>query len=184
MQFGKRIKMTEKVDTKIQFSGLKSGRYTYDFVLGKLFFSSFENENLEDGEVKFSVVMEKGEHLLTFYFSFAGYVSSICDRCLQPLEIPVSGEETLFVKFSDTESSDDENIIVVPENEYQIDLSHVMYEYVATALPIRHVHPDDENGLSTCDSEMLNLLDKMQQKDDDEKEIDPRWEKLKELKVK
>ena len=56
-----------------------------------------------------------------------------------------------------------------------------MYEYVATALPIRHVHPDDENGLSTCDSEMLNLLDKMQQKDDDEKEIDPRWEKLKEL---
>ena len=89
--------MTEKTDTKIQFSGLKSGRYTYDFVLGKLFFSSFENENLEDGEVKFSVVMEKGEHLLTFYFSFAGYVSSICDRCLQPLEIPVSGEETLFV---------------------------------------------------------------------------------------
>jgi uncharacterized metal-binding protein YceD (DUF177 family) len=59
-----------------------------------------------------------------------------------------------------------------------------MYEYVATALPIRHVHPDDENGLSTCDTEMLNLLDKMQQKDDDEKEIDPRWEKLKELKVK
>ena len=48
MQFGKRTKMTEKVDTKIQFSGLKSGRYTYDFVLGKLFFSSFENENLED----------------------------------------------------------------------------------------------------------------------------------------
>jgi uncharacterized metal-binding protein YceD (DUF177 family) len=52
------------------------------------------------------------------------------------LEIPIAGEERLFVKFSDTETTDDENIIVVPENEYQIDLAHIMYEYVATALPM------------------------------------------------
>jgi uncharacterized metal-binding protein YceD (DUF177 family) len=49
---------------------------------------------------------------------------------------------------------------------------------------MRCVHPDDENGNSTCDSEMLNLLDSMQQKEHDENEIDPRWEKLKELKIK
>lgn len=176
--------MTEKIDTKIQFSGLKSGKYTYDFTLNKIFFASFENESLEDGEVNFSVVMEKADHLLTFDFSFAGFVRSICDRCLQSLEIPIEGHERLFVKFSDTETSDDENIIVVPENEYQIDLAHIMYEYVATALPIQHIHPDDENGQSTCDSEMLSLLEKMQQKDNNDNEIDPRWEKLKELKIK
>ena len=176
--------MTNKVDTKIQFSGLKSGKYTYDFTLDGSFFSSFENESLEDGEVNFVVVMEKGEHLLTFDFSFTGCVRTVCDRCLQPIDIPVSGTERLFVKFSDTETSDDENIIVIPENEYQIELSHIMYEYVATALPMRCVHPDDENGNSTCDSEMLNLLDSMQQKEHDENEIDPRWEKLKELKIK
>lgn len=178
------MEMTEKIDTKIQFSGLKSGKYTYDFTLNKTFFSLFENENLEDVEVNFSVVMEKGEHLLTFDFSFTGIVRSICDRCLQPLEIPIAGEERLFVKFSDTETADDENIIVVPENEYQIDLAHIMYEYVATALPMQRIHPDNENGLSTCDSEMLSLLEKMQQKENDENEIDPRWEKLKELKIK
>ena len=176
--------MTNKVDTKIQFSGLKSGKYTYDFTLDGSFFSSFENESLEDGEVNFVVVMEKAEHLLTLDFSFTGCVRTVCDRCLRPLDIPVSGTERLFVKFSDTETSDDENIIVIPENEYQIELSHIMYEYVATALPMRCVHPDDENGNSTCDSEMLNLLDSMQLKEHDENEIDPRWEKLKELKIK
>ena len=73
---------------------------------------------------------------------------------------------------------------MIPENEYQIDLAHVMYEYIVTALPIQHIHPDDENGQSTCDSEMLSLLEKMQQKENNENEIDPRWEKLKELKIK
>ena len=138
---------------------------------------------MEDGEVNFSVVMEKSQYLLTFYFSFEGKIHSVCDRCLQPLEIEISGNETLFVKFSDTETSDDENIIIIPENEYQIDLSHIMYEYVATALPIRHVHPNDDNGQSTCDSEMLRLLEQMQANNNEDK-IDPRWDKLKELKIK
>jgi uncharacterized metal-binding protein YceD (DUF177 family) len=176
--------MAEKIDTKIQFSGLKSGKYNYDFTLNKTFFLTFENENLEDGEVIFSVLMEKGDHLLTFYFSFKGYVRTICDRCLRPLDVPVSGEEKLYVKFSDTESSDDENIMIIPENEHQLDLSQVLYEYVATALPMRCVHPTDENGQSACDSEMIDLLEGMQHQDNNEHEIDPRWEKLKELKIK
>ena len=42
--------MTEKIDTKIQFSGLKSGKYTYDFTLNKInvlfdFFNDFLEEN-------------------------------------------------------------------------------------------------------------------------------------------
>ncbi len=186
MQTRKKGKMSTDIDVKIEFSGLKSGVYKYNFLLNKLFFSRFKNESLQDGEVAFEVTMQKSERLLVFDFSFLGCISSVCDRCLKPLEIPVSGNETLYVKFSNTEISEDENIVVLSENEYQIDLSQIMYEYVVTVLPMRHIHPDDYNGMSTCDRDMMGLLQKMQEKNEKDKEItiDPRWEKLKELKIK
>ena len=36
--------MSRNDDTIIRLSGLKSGRYNYDFSLGKDFFERFENE--------------------------------------------------------------------------------------------------------------------------------------------
>ena len=102
--------MKPKIDTIVQFSGLESGRYEYNYTLDNSFFERFKNEELREGEVNFAVVLEKRERLLMFNFAFHGVVKTICDRCLGELEVPVSGEETLCVKFSDTETSDKEDV--------------------------------------------------------------------------
>ena len=81
--------------------------------------------------------------------------------------------------------SDDDNILIIPENEYQIDLSQFLYECVATAVPMRNVHPDDENGNPTCDKEMLDLLQSVAVDEENpapQEEVNPIWEKLKDLK--
>lgn len=174
--------MKQHIDTEIQFSGLKSGRYEYEVSLDKAFFEGFENELLSDGDVKYVIVLEKKDRLLTFNFTFSGRVKTICDRCLGDLEIEVSGEEMLCVKFSDTEVSEEEDVVYLPENAYKIDLAQWLYEYVVVAMPMQCVHPDDEDGNPTCDPEMLKyLVDENEEVGEGEETIDPRWAALKEL---
>lgn len=176
--------MNNIIDTVVQFSGLKSGRYEYSYALDKAFFEGYENEELCDGNVDFEVVLEKKEHLLMFTFTFQGTVKSICDRCLGEMVIPVNGEEHLCVKFSDTETSEDEDVIFLPEDAFKIDLAQWMYEYVAVSMPMQHVHPEGE-----CDPEMLKFISEekeMSGEDDNVRELgegesDPRWDALKHL---
>ena len=79
--------MKAKIDTTIQFSGLKSGKYVYNYVLDGSFFEGFENEELRDGNVDFAVILEKSERHLLINFTFKGKIKSQCDRCLGELSI-------------------------------------------------------------------------------------------------
>ncbi|MBQ0159449.1 MAG: DUF177 domain-containing protein [Bacteroidales bacterium] len=180
--------MNANIDTTLQFSGLKSGKYEFSYVLDGNFFERFENEELRDGKVDFAINLEKNERLLLINFTFQGTVKSTCDRCLGEIEIPVEGEQTLYVKFSDTETSEDENVIFLPEDAYQIDLAQWMYEYVAVSLPMQKIHPEGQ-----CDPEMLKYItneaiDEAEETGNDDVvnilpdgETDPRWNALKQL---
>ncbi len=186
--------MKSKIDTTIQFSGLKPGSYEYSYILDDDFFKAFENENLSAGNVVFDVELEKTERMLLLRFLFNGVVTTECDRCLEPMTVKVEGKEMLCVKFSNTKTSDNEDELIMPENAYQIDLAEWMYEYVLVAMPLQHIHPDDENGNSTCNPEMLKYIngiadtdESMDEEDADKTDnesidIDPRWAKLLELK--
>ena len=171
--------MNPEIDTTIQFSGLKTGKYTYDYRLDRTFFERFENEELCDGEVFFQVEMEKSERMLMFFFSFHGEIKTTCDRCLGEMKVPVEGTEQLCVKFSDTETSENEDVLILPEGAHQIDLAQWMYEYVAVAMPMQKVHPEGE-----CDPEMLKYITEEEREEEGvnaDGETDPRWDALKQL---
>ena len=180
--------MRPKVDTVVQFSGLSTGKYEYSYVLDNTFFEGYENEDLREGKVDFEVTLERHERMLMFTFLFKGEVKTTCDRCLGEMSVPLEGEEHLCVKFSDTETSDDENVVYLPESAYQIDLAQWMYEYVAVRMPIQKIHEDGK-----CDPEMLKFIsDKPAEevaesaeeevvRELEEGETDPRWDALKQL---
>lgn len=180
--------MKPKIDTNVQFSGLKPGKYTYAYTLDNTFFEGFENEELREGKVDFEVILERRERMLVFDFRFKGEVYTVCDRCLGEMVLPVEGEEQLCVKFSDTDTSEDENVTYLPEGAYQIDLAQWMYEYVAVRVPIQKVHPEGQ-----CNPEMLQYLSEEKSSEaagTEEEEIvrelsegesDPRWDALKQL---
>lgn len=173
--------MKAKYDTTIQFSGLKSGIYEFEYVLDGGFFEGFENEELKDGKVGFAVNLEKKDRLLMIKFVWEGVIKSVCDRCLGELNIPVKGEQVICVKFSDTETSEDENVVYLPEDAYQIDLAQWMYELVAVSMPMQRVHAEGE-----CDPEMLKFIAEADNGQEGERgnksgEADPRWDALKQL---
>ena len=73
-----------------------------------------------------------------------------CDRCLEPLTLPVDVSPRFSVKFSAIPSGElpeDENgreILVLPENEAVLDLGQIVYDFVCLSVPIVKVHPEGE----------------------------------------
>ncbi|MBQ8702756.1 MAG: DUF177 domain-containing protein [Bacteroidales bacterium] len=168
--------MGQNDDRTVRFSGIKPGAYTYEMLLDDTFFDGFENEEIKGGKVHFDVKMERSERVTMLTFVFDGEVRTECDRCLGEMTVRVSGEEQLNVRFSDSEVTDDEQVVILPEDARELELTPWLYEFVAVRLPLQHSHPEGE-----CDPEMVKyLVDEEQMHAEDY--MDPRWEALKELK--
>ena len=157
----------------IPFTGLSLGKYHYNYKIDKAFFDLFEYCEITDGEFDVEVELDKKETMLILDFDLSGKVTTQCDRCGSEVTLPVSCSNRIYVKFGE-ESSEDENILIFPQNAYQINIAELLEEFAVLSLPVRKVH---EKG--KCDKEALKRLEKLEQHDP--KEIDPRWEKLKGL---
>jgi uncharacterized metal-binding protein YceD (DUF177 family) len=92
---------------------------------------------------------------------------------------PVVCENRILVKFGKNIEDSDPDIITLPVDEHELDLKQHIYEFILLDLPIKRVHPDDNDGNSTCDPVMLKKLEELIV--EDEIENDPRWDELKKL---
>ena len=63
-----------------------------------------------------------------------------------------------------------------------LDLKQLIFEIIILNLPNKRQHPFDEEGNSTCNEEMVDLVNKYTEVE--EKSSDPRWDALKNLKIK
>jgi len=82
----------------IPLSGLKEGRHTFDFEIGKEFFEDFEESEIKEGSLKAYVGMEKRSSHLDLQIRIAGSVMICCDRCLEMFSKPLDCENRLLVK--------------------------------------------------------------------------------------
>ena len=84
----------------------------------------------------------------------------------------------ILVKFGDAYYEENEELQIIPEGVNHFDISPFLYEYIHLLLPVRRIHPEDENGNSLCDPEVIKMLDKSSSSG----EPDPRWDVLNKLK--
>jgi len=161
----------------IPFSGLKPGAHQYDFEVDDRFFESFEDQEISQGDIHVDLMLEKQERMLVLEFDIKGKVNIMCDRCLDLYDQPVSGKERLIVKFGEDYHEESEEVIVIPESEHQLDVSHYIYEFIHLLMPLKRVHPNDEEGISSCN---LDITGRMEAHEND-KSTDPRWDALKNL---
>jgi len=163
----------------IAFKGLSQGKHIFEYEVDEKFFSEFGGGVVDEGKVKVLVTLEKQSALMVIWFDIEGIVTVQCDRCLEMYDQPIKSQERIFVKFGEKEFSDGDDVIWVSVNDYQINVAQLIYEFVCLAVPIKKVHPDDQNGNSTCDPQMIEKLDKYLIKED--KVINPVWNDLKKL---
>jgi uncharacterized metal-binding protein YceD (DUF177 family) len=163
----------------IAFKGLSLGKHVFEFEIDDKFFAEFEGSVVEQGKVQVVVTLEKQSSLLTLWFDLKGTVQVQCDRCLEMYDQPIESQERIFVRFGEKEFSEGDDLIWVNPNDYQLNVSQLIYEFICLAIPIKKVHPVDENGNSTCDPEMIEKLNKYIIRE--EKKSNPAWNDLKKL---
>lgn len=167
---------------KIDLKGLKDEETSLEFNLDDSFFGALDSADVKKGSLHVSVSIRKATGFFELNFHTDGIVIIPCDRCLDDMEQPVETDNRLIVKLGSNYSEEDD-IIVVPEDEGILDTSWIIYEFVALAIPIRHVHAPGK-----CNPAMTEALEELSaDRSSDEESIqavDPRWEKLLKLKEK
>lgn len=153
----------------IAFKGLSQGKHNYEFDIDNKFFAEFDGGIVEEGKVKVILTLEKQSSLMILWFEVNGFVQVQCDRCLEGYDQPINGKERIFVKFGEKEYTEGDDVIWVSTNDYQLNVAQLIYEFIGLAIPIKKVHPDDENGKSTCDPEMIEKLSKYLIRENDKK---------------
>ncbi len=175
-----RVIVNQADQYQIAFTGLNPGTHTFDFQIGNRFFEQVQDAEITGGQVSVAVTMAKEERMMDLHLEIIGKVSVPCDRCNELMDMEVNGKERLIIKLGDHYYEESEDVQVIPDTAHQFDLSPFLYEYIHLLLPIRRVHPEDEDGNSQCDPEILKKLKELSE----HHVQDPRWEALGKLKNK
>ena len=161
---------------KIDLKGLKEEETSLDFALDDSYFEALDGADVKKGSLHVSVSIRKATGFFEFDFHTEGTIVIPCDRCLDDMTLPVDTDNRLIVKLGSA-CSEEDDIIVVPENEGILDMAWFIYEFVALVIPIRHVHAPGK-----CNPAMTQALEELSADRSSDEEssqsIDPRWEAL------
>ena len=169
----------------IPFIGLKLGKHQFEYQINKAFFESFDYDEFESADIKVSVVFEKKSTMLELNFKHKGTIHVPCDLTNEMFDFPIKGKLKVIVQFGEEYNDDNDELLILPHGEHEINIAQIIYEMIALSIPFRKVHPGVKDG--TLDSEALRKLNELrveeikEENKNTEDNIDPRWDKLKQL---
>ena len=166
---------------KIDLKGLNEGVNYLEFDLDDTYFKAIDAPEVSQGKVCVLLdITRTGNDFFTLDFHETGVVMVPCDICLDPMEQSIEITQRLEVKLG-TENSEEEDLVMVVEDEGILDITWYLYEFIALAIPIRHVHAPGK-----CNSAMIRTLEEYSAtrsgQEGNETPMDPRWEALLKLK--
>lgn len=125
------------------------------------------------------VELDKVGTTLDCVVELTGFCELPCDRCLGPLEMPLSFNERLVVKLGEVTDLESE-VWTLGSEVHELDLSHAIFEWCHLALPNRRIH----NSETDCDPDVTDRIGWSDATNDEagDDDIDPRWNALKDLK--
>ena len=166
---------------QIDLKGLKQDESILEYNLDDSFFGALEVSEVKGGSLHVSVTIRKSAGFFELLFNIDGSVTIPCDLCLEDMEQPVTTENRLLAKFGVANNEEDDTVMV-DEDEGILDLSWFIYEFVALAIPIKHVHAPGK-----CNPAMIHVLEELSTDRSSDEEsttsIDPRWKALSKLKL-
>jgi uncharacterized metal-binding protein YceD (DUF177 family) len=173
--------MTTPKEFNIPFSGLKLGAHSFEYRISNKFFESFEYHEFNETDILVQVQLNKMTTVMELDMSAEGTVNVACDLTNEPFDQEVKSSLRLVVKFGEEYNDEDDEILVIPHSEHQINIAQYIYEMLVLAVPSKRIHPGVEDG--SLESEALRKLEELQPKETQNKDnkTDPRWDALKDL---
>ncbi|REG93014.1 YceD family protein [Flavobacterium aquicola] len=176
--------MKQTKEYTIPFVGLKLGKHKFEYQISNAFFEIFDYNEFQNSDIKVNVVLDKQSNLLEINFKHQGTINVPCDMTGEDFDLPIKGKLKLIVRFGETFNNDNEELLILPFGEFEIDIAQYIYEMIVLSIPQRRVHPGVKDGSLNTEAltKLKELTIKEQKKEKKEEEnIDPRWDKLKQL---
>ena len=180
---------------RIDLKGMQVSVCNFEYELGNQFFADIDAPEVTKGCVQAGLDVKKlsGNNAFELNFNLHGTVVIPCDRCLDDMEQEISATDKLMVKLG-ADYAEDGDWVIVPEEEGEVNVAWFMYEFIALAIPMKHVHAPGK-----CNKTMAGKLSKhlrvaadddnmadMEMDEDEDLEStsqpsDPRWNELKKI---
>jgi uncharacterized metal-binding protein YceD (DUF177 family) len=156
----------------ISFVGLPVGIHDYSYVLTDEFTQHFPEQEFEKLRGQAELKLEKKHNSsMELWLSIDAIVEVRCDRTDRPFDMPLKSSRHLVVQFGDEFNDDDDELLIIPNGEYELKTAHLFYELIVQSLPLKRLYP----GLEEDDTEIYTTIES-------EKKPDPRWAGLKNIK--
>lgn len=178
----------------IDLKNLTPGTHDFEYLLENKFFVDIDGNEVQKGHVHVQLTVKKSLMAFELNFQIAGTVIIPCDRCLDDMELPIETQDKLIVKFGKEYAEESDEIVIVPEEEETINVAWFMYEFIALAIPIKHVHAAGKcnkamaaklrQHTAISRDDLSEPLDEGSEEVSDEQDAsvsDPRWDALKGL---
>lgn len=161
----------------IPFVSLAEGKHQFDYDIDDKFFENYELSEIKHASLKADIELERRTNMLTLQFSIKGSIRTECDVCLDLIDVALDTISTLYIKFGDDYNEESDDVLIIPRQSNEINVAQYIYEFTHLALPVKRVHPLDENDEPTCNSEMLSKLNSLKSDNSDNSP----WDVLKNL---
>lgn len=179
--------MKDLKEFDISFVGLKDGMHQFEYEIDSEFFDFFNYEDFYNSNVKVVLSFLKKPTMFELNFKCNGWVEVHCDVTGELFHQPIDANLDLIVKFGNEYNNDNEELLIIPHSEFKINVAQYIYEEIVLAVPIKRIHPGIADG--SLKSDVLDKLKEFEIKVEEEqpkeentnKEIDPRWNKLKNI---
>ena len=139
----------------IPLEGLKPGVHSYTYTLDSDFFDAFESGLFENAEAEVEAEIERVPGQFNLRFQINGSAEVACDRCLDPIRLPLDGVFDFIIKYNEEGPGDEGELIYVAPGSESINVAKLMFDSLGLLLPISAYH---EMVDESCNPEMLAIL--------------------------
>lgn len=174
-------------DYTINIIGLSNNRHAFRFEVNDSFFERHGRQIVESGEFGVDLVLDKHATFIDVFFQISGTARFVCDRTLEPFDEALSLRNKVIFKLGDENRELTDEMVEIAHDTAQLHLAQYIYEFICLAAPMKKIHPrfrDEENESAAAGRMVYQTAPASEMKKDSETEkIDPRWEKLKHIKL-
>lgn len=183
---------------KVPIKSLPQGVHHFDYHLDKTFFSNMESADIHDADLSVSLDVTYKSDMYSLDFAITGTVTLLCDRCLDDLIFPIDTTYHITVKYGEDYNDESDELLVIPETDNYLNVAYMLYDTVALAIPMKHVHPAGKcnrqmsavlkrhsagSSGDSIEDELIEEIDDIDMKNETEAKqgSDSRWDALKDF---
>ena len=158
---------------KIDIFRLENKQYLHEFEGNNDFFEALDQELIQKGNFKATVVLNKNETMIQMMYHITGSVELTCDRSLDLFDFPVDITQKMILKFSDHNEEITEELMLIDRNTQYINVAQDIFDFIGLQIPIKKLHPRFIKDEVTYESLMKKFEDEYKEEEDiDEDDLD------------